>query len=186
MLAGSTDVEVLEPASTVDEIEPALSQADVLVAAVADETEKELRPALSRADSAVVITAFEPEKYLSLGLSLGGFALLDVASTPDEIVCATLAAANGLFVAEPGTLAALVVAPTTLREPVELREQLTAREIEVLTMMAEGLGNKTIAYRLRISDHTVKFHVGSILRKLDAESRTEAVTQGIRRGYISV
>ncbi|HEX8920130.1 MAG TPA: response regulator transcription factor, partial [Pyrinomonadaceae bacterium] len=58
------------------------------------------------------------------------------------------------------------------------------REIEVLSMMAEGVGNKTIAYRLNISEHTVKFHVGSIFGKLGASSRTEAVMLGIRRGLI--
>ncbi|HKC74673.1 MAG TPA: response regulator transcription factor, partial [Chloroflexota bacterium] len=61
---------------------------------------------------------------------------------------------------------------------------LTPREIEVLGMLAEGLGNKTIARRLGISEHTVKFHVGSIFAKLDASSRTEAVTLGARRGLI--
>jgi DNA-binding CsgD family transcriptional regulator len=63
-------------------------------------------------------------------------------------------------------------------------QPLTPREIEVLGMLAEGLGNKTIARRLGISEHTVKFHVGSILAKLDASSRTEAVTLGARRGLI--
>jgi DNA-binding CsgD family transcriptional regulator len=65
-------------------------------------------------------------------------------------------------------------------------ESLSAREMEVLGMVAEGHGNKTIAYRLGISEHTAKFHVGSILRKLDAASRTEAVTTGVRLGLIAV
>ena len=63
---------------------------------------------------------------------------------------------------------------------------LTAREIEVLRMIAEGLGNKEIASKLRISDHTVKFHISSIFVKLGASSRTEAVTIGIRKGLIMV
>jgi len=58
------------------------------------------------------------------------------------------------------------------------------REIEVLRLMAEGYGNKEIASRLGISDHTVKFHISSILAKLGASSRTEAVTQGIRMGLV--
>ncbi len=61
---------------------------------------------------------------------------------------------------------------------------LTARELEVLRMMAEGAANKTIAWKLGISDHTVKFHVASILGKLNAASRTEAVTIGVRKGLI--
>jgi len=61
---------------------------------------------------------------------------------------------------------------------------LTARELEVLRMMAEGAANKTIAWKLNISEHTAKFHVASILTKLNASTRTEAVTVGIRRGLI--
>jgi DNA-binding CsgD family transcriptional regulator len=70
--------------------------------------------------------------------------------------------------------------------PAPPAQPLTPREIEVLGMLAEGLGNKTIARRLGISEHTVKFHVGSILARLDASSRTEAVTLGARRGLIMI
>jgi len=63
-------------------------------------------------------------------------------------------------------------------------EELTPREVEVLRLLADGLGNKEVALRLGISDHTVKFHISSILAKLGAGSRTEAVTLGIRRGLI--
>ena len=63
---------------------------------------------------------------------------------------------------------------------------LTPRETEVLRMIADGLGNKDIASRLRISDHTVKFHISVILAKLGASNRAEAVTLGIREGLIMV
>ena len=63
---------------------------------------------------------------------------------------------------------------------------LTPREIEVLRMIAEGLGNKEIASKLGISDHTVKFHTSSIFAKLGASNRAEAVTLGIREGLIMV
>lgn len=63
-------------------------------------------------------------------------------------------------------------------------EPLTAREIEVLQLLAQGLPNKTIALRLRISEHTAKFHVSSILMKLGAASRTEAVTVAARQGLL--
>jgi DNA-binding NarL/FixJ family response regulator len=65
-------------------------------------------------------------------------------------------------------------------------DALTSREIDVLSMLAEGLGNKEIARRLDISDNTVKFHLSSIFGKLGAASRTEAVMLGMRRGYIMV
>jgi NarL family two-component system response regulator YdfI len=61
---------------------------------------------------------------------------------------------------------------------------LTPREIEVLGLMADGASNKIIAHKLGISDHTVKFHVTSILSKLNAGTRTEAVTLGVRMGLV--
>ena len=61
---------------------------------------------------------------------------------------------------------------------------LTPREIEVLGLLADGASNKLIAHKLGISDHTVKFHVTSILSKLNAGTRTEAVTLGIRMGLV--
>jgi DNA-binding NarL/FixJ family response regulator len=61
---------------------------------------------------------------------------------------------------------------------------LTPREIEVLRRVAEGLPNKIIAYEMSISEHTVKFHIAQILSKLQAGSRTEAVTAGLRLGIV--
>jgi two-component system nitrate/nitrite response regulator NarL len=65
-----------------------------------------------------------------------------------------------------------------------LIEPLTPRELEVLRLVAEGLPNKTIAARLDISEHTVKFHVNTILGKLGVASRTEAVVRATRLGLI--
>jgi DNA-binding NarL/FixJ family response regulator len=67
-----------------------------------------------------------------------------------------------------------------------LAEHLTARETAVLRLMALGLGNKEIASRLDISEHTAKFHVSSILAKLGATSRTEAVIIGMTRGLVAI
>ena len=61
---------------------------------------------------------------------------------------------------------------------------LTPRELEVLTLLAEGMSNKAIARRLGISVHTVKFHVGALIDKLDAVGRTDAVAHAARRGVI--
>jgi DNA-binding NarL/FixJ family response regulator len=72
----------------------------------------------------------------------------------------------------------------TLNAGEEFRDELTQREIEILRMLAEGLTNKQIASRLAISEHTVKFHISSILNKLGASSRTEAVTMGIKMGMV--
>jgi DNA-binding NarL/FixJ family response regulator len=65
-------------------------------------------------------------------------------------------------------------------------ESLTARELDVLHLLAEGLPNKAIALRLGISDQTVKFHVASIGGKLGARNRTDAVRLAIRRGLVEI
>jgi len=107
-------------------------------------------------------------------------AVLPRHSSAAQIVAAIEAAAAGFVVLQPGDLEGLLVSP----QPASLAEPLTPREIEVLGMLAEGQSNKSIAHRLGISEHTVKFHVTSILGKLHAGSRTEAVTQGIRQGLV--
>lgn len=97
-----------------------------------------------------------------------------------EIAAAIAAAAAGLVVFHPRSLDAAL----TRRAAGSATEPLTPREIEVLRLIAEGESNKAIAWKLQISSHTVKFHVNSILSKLHASSRTEAVMQGLRRGLI--
>ncbi len=74
------------------------------------------------------------------------------------------------------------IAPT--REPLGPAEELTVREREVLGELSLGLSNKEIAQKMKISDHTVKFHVNAILQKLGVTSRTEAVVQAARRGWV--
>jgi DNA-binding NarL/FixJ family response regulator len=86
---------------------------------------------------------------------------------------------------------ALLVAPVHNRSPDSLddpdvEEPLTSREIQVLTLLAEGLPNKAIAGRLGISDQTVKFHVASVSGKLGAVNRTDAVRRAVRRGLIAL
>jgi DNA-binding NarL/FixJ family response regulator len=106
--------------------------------------------------------------------------------TPAGIIAAVEAVAAGLAVLLPEVLDNLLresIASHRVASP-PLVEALTAREIEVLGMMVEGWGNKEISTRLGISEHTVKFHVASIMGKLNASSRTEAVTSGIRHGLI--
>lgn len=67
-----------------------------------------------------------------------------------------------------------------------VQDPLTAREIQVLELLAEGLPNKAIANRLGISDQTVKFHVASLSGKLGAANRTDAVRRAVRRGLIAL
>jgi DNA-binding NarL/FixJ family response regulator len=99
---------------------------------------------------------------------------------------ALLADVQGLQLARTGEKADAVLAAPLAAAPHEPVTGLTRREIEVLNLMAEGASNKTIARRLEISVHTVKFHVGSLLDKLDAACRTDAVAQAARLGVINL
>lgn len=127
----------------------------------------------------------------ALGVELlrrGGRAVLPRHASSEEIVAAIEAVAAGLVVLHPEAMTSLRSA--SLARPGAVAavadQRLTAREIEILGLIAEGLGNKAIAARLRISDHTVKFHIASIFAKLSAGSRTEAVTIGVRQGLIMI
>jgi len=123
-----------------------------------------------------------PGMAQKLGSGIG--AVLPPNASPQEITSAIEAAGNGLVVLHPDVLAALELAETRPRTREEGNSRLTAREIEVLVMLAEGLANKNIAWRLGISEHTVKFHISSIFTKLNASSRAEAVAIGMRQGIL--
>ena len=100
-------------------------------------------------------------------------------------LAALLAEVPGLRLVGPSEAAdaALVLPAAALRDG---EIPLTPRELEVLTLLAEGASNKEIARRLGISFHTAKFHVGSLLDKLDAVGRTDAVTHAARRGVLNL
>ncbi len=108
----------------------------------------------------------------------------------EDIQLALQAAEAGLVLLHPTSASGLIhessLRDTRDKATEELAEELTARESEVLRLVSMGLGNKEVAGRLAISEHTVKFHISSILGKLHAGSRTEAVSLGIRRGLIPI
>lgn len=100
----------------------------------------------------------------------------------ENLRAALRAAAQELVTLDPALAA--VLAPHRHHERSARIEALTPRELEVLQLLAEGLANKAIAQRLRVSEHTVKFHVNAILSKLNAQSRTDAVVRATRSGLI--
>lgn len=125
--------------------------------------------------------------HLPAALAGRAWAYLPRHATGDEILAAIRAVASGLVVIHPALATQVMPIPPAAPElPTGLvpQDELTAREQEVLHLIALGLPNKTIASRLGISEHTVKFHVASILSKLGASSRTEAVRLAARRGLI--
>jgi DNA-binding CsgD family transcriptional regulator len=100
-------------------------------------------------------------------------------------LAALLDGIEGLRLATPGEAANAAIISREPRGAVEPHGfDLTPRELDVLVLLAEGASNKTIARRLGISIHTAKFHVGSLLDKLDATGRTDAVAHAARRGVI--
>ena len=124
--------------------------------------------------------------WTSRALRAGVKAILPRDALSEEIFSAIQAVHAGFVILDPEVtqeLARHVHLESADHVPAAF-DELTTREIEVLRMMADGLGNKQIASRLGISDHTIKFHISSILDKLGASSRTEAVTLGIRMGLI--
>jgi DNA-binding NarL/FixJ family response regulator len=102
-------------------------------------------------------------------------------STLEHVLAALNAVSHGLVVLDPA-----LARSSMLARPITSDSDLTSRELEVLQLLAEGAANRAIAQRLDISEHTVKFHVNAIMSKLDAQSRTEAVVQGIKSGLITV
>jgi DNA-binding NarL/FixJ family response regulator len=158
----------------------------VLMEGESDEIEKVWRLAVEAPGAAVLFLGRDAgERRLRQCLQAGarGYLLWD--APPEEIMAAVRAVAQGLMVASPAPLQALLGPPPD-QEPAYQVEPLTPRELGVLRLLAEGLPSKTIAARLGLSEHTVKFHIGSLLAKLGASSRTEAVTLAVRRGLLSL
>jgi DNA-binding NarL/FixJ family response regulator len=163
-------------------------QPDVVLAALEthrDEPPEELLALAARAGApAIVVLAPDLQSsWTGDALRAGIRAVLPGDLGAREILAAVEAAAAGLAVLHPQDIPALVAERPL---PSAQLQTLTPREVQVLAMLAEGHGNKTIAWKLGISEHTAKFHVASILSKLNAGTRTEAVTLGIRRGLILI
>jgi NarL family two-component system response regulator YdfI len=141
---------------------------------------------LTSAAAVVLLVDHPPGQWTVEALRSGVRAILPRDISAGEIIAAIEAAAAGFTVLTPADLQALLpVLPRAERaESPGPGGTLTPRELEVLALLSEGVGNKTIAWKLGISEHTVKFHVASIMGKLHATSRTEAVALGIRKGLI--
>lgn len=121
-----------------------------------------------------------PGAGMADALAAGARGYLAVEPDGRRLAAALQAVAHGLLVTDPAA------AETPEADELTAVETLTAREHDVLQLLAEGLANKEIARRLHISDHTVKFHVNAILGKLGARTRTEAVTRAARQGLITL
>lgn len=167
-----------------DDLQPDVALLDL--ASPADEAifcESRQEPAIS----ILVLLTDDVKKWLAADAPRAGVrGILPREAKPEEISAAIQACAAGLIVMHRGALDSLLSTDEKQSELDSPDQILTPREIEVLRMIAEGLGNKEIASRLGISDHTVKFHISSTFAKLGASNRAEAATLGIRLGLIMV
>ena len=185
-------VKIVGSASTIDALDSQFSDAhaDVLLVDGGGESSEFIIQSLVESDLAaeipvVVLVDANSPAVTAQALHAGIRALLPSETPADQLAAALQAAAAGLIVLHPAEVPSVLPTSVPAMQPLaELPEPLTRREREVLQMLAAGLGNKEIAGRLNISDHTAKFHVASILGKLGAATRTEAVALGIRRGLI--
>lgn len=151
---------------------------DVLIVEVEDSQEYDWRALADLPIPAIVLMDAANPMILNSVLRAGVRGVLAWDATQQEIESAVEAVNAGLVVTAPEFLSDLHPSAEELAEP------LSERELEVLDLLAEGLSNKLIAHRLSISEHTVKTHVAAIFGKMGASSRTEAVSQAIRKGLV--
>ena len=162
---------------------------DVVLAEITGKRLVSLPPATNGLEPVPLVLLIDDltRSELLRALHIGAHALLPRTANPAEILAAIAAAAAGLITFSQDELERLLpAANSTEPEQEAALEALSAREIEILALMAQGLANRSIADRLNISEHTVKFHVSSILAKLAASSRTDAVTKGLRAGLLVI
>lgn len=121
-------------------------------------------------------------------LAWGARAVLPRDADDDTVAAALRATLRGLVVVAPPLVEALLARDTGERsaDVATTGASLTAREREVLALVADGLSNKLVAHRLGISEHTVKFHVTAVMTRLGAQTRTEAVVLAARRGLLAL
>ena len=162
-------------------------QPDVVLLAWRRGLEESLDSWIESGPAFVLLTDDADQPSARAGFHSGLRAIIPLQASAREIAVAIEAAAEGLIVLHPDAVNARQAAGPGTRSaeaPDAPDALLTPREIEVLRLLAEGFANKNIAWKLKISEHTVKFHIASIFTKLNVSSRAEAVAIGIRQGVI--
>lgn len=186
-LAGDDRLEVVAQARAEPPVHLRSAGPDVVVAVVNPDDEGATSALLGLAAEAgapavVAVVAHERRAWIAEALQAGVRAVIADDAGTQALRAAVAAAAAGLVVV-PSDVSVRVATPSRNRAGA-IPTPLTPRELQVLDLLGEGLGNKAIAARLAISERTVKFHVRAIFEKLDVESRTEAVTAALKRGLI--
>lgn len=192
LLKGEAELSLVSAPVGIDQLGRQISQyrPDVLLLDIGDEKADsaalEIESIAALCAIVLLLDASSRGELLSL-LRAGIRGLLPRRASVTQIVAGIQAVVAGLTVVH-SDLQVLLFNPESkeVAQTADFDQALTPRETEILNMMAEGLGNKQIAWRLKISEHTVKFHISSMFAKLHVSSRTEAVTSGIRQGLIII
>ncbi|HET9016554.1 MAG TPA: response regulator transcription factor [Thermomicrobiaceae bacterium] len=132
----------------------------------------------------VVLTAYDTDERILQAVQAGASGYLLKGAPRDEIFRAVRVVDLGGSLLEPAVAGKLLNRVGGILRGEGVEDQLTPRELDVLTLMARGFRNKEIAYDLHITERTVKFHANAIYRKLDVGGRTEAVSKAIQRGLV--
>lgn len=182
ILNGSSQIRVVAEAAPSEAKDLPAEGVDVVVCDVGDATSA--TKAIENAPKGVPVLALvsAAEKVREL-VRAGVKGVLNRDASSERLCAASIAVAAGLCTLDEQTLEELVSPRSTEARATTL---LTPREQQVLELLAEGLSNKVIALRLDISEHTAKFHVNSILDKLEADTRTDAVVRAARSGMLAI
>jgi two-component system, NarL family, nitrate/nitrite response regulator NarL len=186
-LAARSDCAVAGPLAMDDDLAAAAAEADpdAIVWDLGDDPERALQALSDAQDVRIPIIAVVADDRDGVrALALGAAGLVPRGVDDDRLILAAHAVAGGLLALDP-SVAGLPAAARDSRDDAPL-EALTSREREVLALVGEGLSNRLIAERLGITEHTAKFHVHTILGKLNTQSRTEAVVRAARLGLIAI
>ncbi|MFI4972168.1 MAG: response regulator [Hyphomicrobiales bacterium] len=134
----------------------------------------------------LMLTTFEADNHVIQALKAGasGYVLKD--SQPSAIVSSILAVVSGERVMASAVANRVLEMLTGATTPKEFYDGLTAREVEILKMLATGMANKQIAYKLKISDKTVRNHVSNMYEKLNIFDRSQAVLYAVRKGLVEI
>jgi len=191
LLGDDLSIQVVAEAASLADLDQAQLDEDVVIWSPALYVDPEpLRLELSKINpgeiSSLLLIHNDPKVLEQLSqLGLRAWGVLDPELTQAELVASIHALNEGLVVANPVWLKqAYTNHRRSVFEEPDLIEPLTDREVEILQLLAYGLTNKQIAARLKISAHTVKFHVSTIYNKMGTTNRVETVNQGLKKGLI--
>jgi two-component system, NarL family, nitrate/nitrite response regulator NarL len=183
LLAGRDDVTVAAALAPAEATAAALAALDVDAALWDGGTPAGVASVREAAAALPLVVLVDDEGHAAEALAHGARGAAGRDAGADRLAAALVAAARGL-VAVDAALAPALLRPRPV--PAAQAEGLTPREAEVLALLAEGLSNKAIAARLGVAERTAKFHVESILGKLGAETRSEAIVLAARRGLVAL